>query len=167
MVSTVARDVAFRYAVVDYATGPTKNGRPNPPSPNVPRRADPACGDHAVGPSDEPAQAVDRYLGSLQSQWRRRRMRLTREAILARLEALRCQLPAARSVARLNLVQKRRDLEADLRVLDASRGLRDLENDFVAIARDFGRRERISYSDWRDLGVPQVVLCQAGIGSGD
>ena len=60
MVSTVARDVAFRYAVVDYATGPTKNGRPNPPSPNVPRRADPACGDHAVGPSDEPAQAVDR-----------------------------------------------------------------------------------------------------------
>jgi hypothetical protein len=167
MVSTVARDVAFRYAAVDFATCPAKNRRPNSPSPKVPLGADPVCEHHEVGHLDEPAQAVARYLGSLQSQWRRRRMRLTREAILSRLEALRCQLPAARSVARLNLVQKRRDLEADLRVLETSPSLQHLEEDFVAVAAAYGRREGLSYSDWRRMGVARLVLCQAGIGPGE
>jgi len=38
-----------------------------------------------------------------------------------------------------------------------------LESEFVQIAASYGARQGISYSSWREIGVPAAVLEQAGI----
>ena len=37
------------------------------------------------------------------------------------------------------------------------------EADFVAAARPYSERKRISYAAWRELGVPPAILKRAGI----
>ncbi len=49
----------------------------------------------------------------------------------------------------------------------ASENLADLEPGFVAAAADYGRRHGISYSGWRNAGVPEDVLARAGITAED
>ncbi len=49
----------------------------------------------------------------------------------------------------------------------ANENLANLEPGFVAGAADYGRRHSISYSGWRNAGVPEDVLARAGITAED
>ena len=42
-----------------------------------------------------------------------------------------------------------------------------LEEDFVSVAKSYGDSKAISYSSWRDVGVPASVLKAAGINRSD
>ncbi|MHB1786739.1 MAG: hypothetical protein ACYCS7_11455, partial [Acidimicrobiales bacterium] len=64
---------------------------------------------------------------------------------------------------RLNLVQKKRDLEAELGHTEEGVDLGTLEKDFVNSAKAYGARKGISYASWREAGVDAVVLRKAGI----
>ncbi len=64
---------------------------------------------------------------------------------------------------RLELIQKRLDLEAKLEKVAEAADLDALEADFVAAAAPYSERKGITYAAWREAGVPASVLKQAGI----
>lgn len=64
---------------------------------------------------------------------------------------------------RLTLVQKRLDLQNQLESLEEAQDIEALEKDFVSVAAQYGERKGLSYSAWREIGVPAKVLKQAGI----
>lgn len=93
----------------------------------------------------------------------RRGRKRSPESITTRLEAIETDLPTANPLKRLHLIQERIDLHAALEASEAGTDLADLEASFVAVAASYGERKGITYSAWRELGVPAPVLAQAGI----
>ncbi len=63
----------------------------------------------------------------------------------------------------LELVQKRIDLEAALSQVQSSEDFDDLEAGFVAHAKSYSERKGISYTAWREIGVPAATVRAAGI----
>jgi hypothetical protein len=66
-------------------------------------------------------------------------------------------------VKRLELIQRRLDLEDRLAVEQDLPDLETLEAAFVAVAADYAARKGITYTAFRELGVPASALKQAGI----
>ena len=69
----------------------------------------------------------------------------------------------ASPIDELRLIQERRDLTEELTTIGTGVELGALEGEFVQIAASYGDRHGISYSSWREIGVPAAVLKQAGI----
>lgn len=66
-------------------------------------------------------------------------------------------------VKRLDLIQKRIDIEERLATENDSVDLDALEKEFVASVKPYAERKGISYSALREAGVPAGVLKEAGI----
>jgi uncharacterized protein YicC (UPF0701 family) len=111
-------------------------------------------------------RAVKAYLDALEQQRPRRGRRRTPDSIKKRLAAIEKSLPNASSLQRLQLVQERRDLEAELAGMDTKVDLAKLEAEFVKVAKAYSQRKGIEYASWRELGVAADVLKRAGIGRG-
>ena len=109
-------------------------------------------------------RSVKAYLDALEQQRPRRGRRRTPDSIKKRLTAIEKELPDASSLQRLQLVQERRDLEAELSGLDTKVDLTKLESEFVKVAKAYSARKGIEYASWRELGVGADVLKKAGIG---
>jgi len=118
----------------------------------------------ALAEGRELGRAVRRYLDALDQNRPRRGRKRTTESIKRRLDAIAKQLTDASPLQRLQLVQERMDLKAELEQLGAKVDLSALERDFARVARDYSERKGISYAAWRELGVPADVLKRAGIG---
>jgi hypothetical protein len=112
-------------------------------------------------------RAVKAYLDALQDRRPRRGRRRTADSIRKRLRALDAELRDAASLRRLQLLQERRDLDAEL---EAAAGpaadLSTLEADFAKVAKAYGERKGIAYATWREMGVAADVLGRAGITRG-
>jgi len=109
-------------------------------------------------------RSVKAYLDALDQQRPRRGRRRTPDSITKRLTAIEKELPEASSLQRLQLVQERRDLEAELAGMDKKFDLGALEAEFVKVAKTYSARKGIEYASWRELGVGADVLKKAGIG---
>jgi uncharacterized protein YicC (UPF0701 family) len=118
----------------------------------------------ALAEGRELGRAVRRYLDALDQNRPRRGRKRTTESIKRRLDAIAKQLSDASPLQRLQLVQERMDLKAELEQLGTKVDLSALERDFAQVARDYSERKGISYAAWRELGVPADVLKRAGIG---
>lgn len=103
------------------------------------------------------------YLEALHKNRPKRGRKRTPESISKRLAQLEYQLETADPVRKLRLVQERIDLNAELEKLQTSNYLTDLKERFIAVAAAYGERKGITYSAWRELGVPADVLRAAGI----
>ena len=112
-------------------------------------------------------RVVKAYLDALQDQRPRRGRPRTADSIRARLSAIETELREATSLRRLQLLQERRDLEAEL-VSKAGAGadVATLEAEFAKVAKTYGERKGIAYATWREMGVPAEVLGRAGITRG-
>jgi preprotein translocase subunit SecD len=66
-------------------------------------------------------------------------------------------------VRRVELIQRRLDLEDRLAAEQDQPDLDSLRDAFVAVAADYATRKCITYTAFRELGVPAPVLKQAGI----
>jgi hypothetical protein len=66
-------------------------------------------------------------------------------------------------VKRLELIQRRLDVEDRLAGEQELADLETLEAEFVAVAADYASRKGITYTAFRELGVPASALKQAGI----
>jgi hypothetical protein len=64
---------------------------------------------------------------------------------------------------RLELIQRRLDLEDRLAAEQDLPDLETLEAEFVAVVADYASRKGITYTAFRELGVPASALKQAGI----
>ena len=114
----------------------------------------------------EQGRAVRRYLEALELHKPKRGRKRTPESIQRQLAAIEDKLPAADALTRVQLIQQRMDLQAELETKSATVDLSSLEAGFVKAARDYGQRKGISYAAWREAGVDAAVLKKAGIGRG-
>jgi uncharacterized protein YicC (UPF0701 family) len=120
----------------------------------------------ALAEGRELGRAVRNYLDALQRNRPKRGRRRTAASIRKRLDAISTKLADASPLQRLQLVQERMDLRAELQQLGAKVDLSALERQFTKAARAYSERKGISYAAWRELGVSADVLKKAGITRG-
>jgi hypothetical protein len=130
-----------------------------------PKKRTPMSDEHktVLAEGRDQGRAVRRYLEALEANKPRRGRKRSPESMTKRLEAVDTDLPTAEPLKRLHLIQERLDLQAALEASEAGTDLADLESQFVAVAASYGERKGITYSAWRELGVPAPILAQAGI----
>jgi len=112
--------------------------------------------------------SVRAYLDALERNRPRRGRKRTPESIKKRLTSIENELPESGGTRRLELMQERRDLNNELAVM-AVTGKTDMnavEKGFVKAAKEYSESKGISYSTWREAGVPADVLRRAGITRG-
>ncbi|MDH3729978.1 MAG: hypothetical protein OES13_02460 [Acidimicrobiia bacterium] len=108
------------------------------------------------------ARAIASYLDSLGP--RKRGRPVTEASIQKRLEATRQSIRSEHnSLRRVELVQRRLDLERQLSALGDKDDRDALEKQFIRYARSYSERKSISRAAWREAGVPASVLQAAGI----
>ena len=112
------------------------------------------------------SRIVADYLEALRSTKPKRGRKRTAESIGTRLAAIDDELTTANAITELKLVQERRDLQAELDAMEDDVDISPMEEAFVEVAKAYGERKGISYSSWREVGVPAAVLKRAGITRG-
>jgi hypothetical protein len=108
------------------------------------------------------ARSIKAYLRALDS--RRPGRPVTKESLDKRLERVNAKLGDENDpLKRIELLQSKLDLESALASVEDGANLDDLAANFVAYAKSYSDRKGISYTAWRQFGVPADVLRQAGI----
>lgn len=108
-------------------------------------------------------RSVRRYLEALEAHKPKRGRKRTTDSIRRRLDRIDVELLNADPLKRLQLIQERLDLTAELETTGSKVDLTGLENDFIEAAAAYSRRKGISYAAWRELGVDVSVLKRASI----
>jgi uncharacterized protein YicC (UPF0701 family) len=115
----------------------------------------------------EQGRIVRHYLEAIEAHKPKRGRKRTPETMQKRLDDIEKKLPNVDPLTRLQLVQERLNLQRDLSTAADTIDLTGLEQEFVAVAADYGARKGIGYAAWREAGVDSAVLKQAGIGRAD
>lgn len=129
------------------------------------RNRSPMSDEHkaALAEGRNQGRSVRRYLEALDAHKPKRGRKRTADSIQKRLVRIDAELANADPLKRLQLIQERLDLTAELETVDATVDLSALEQDFVDAAAAYSARKGISYAAWRELGVDASVLKRAGI----
>ena len=107
------------------------------------------------------AAAIKRYLQALDS--RRPGRPVTLAGLQEKLDLLIAKIADEEdALKKVDLVQMRLDTEQRIAGFEEV-DFETLEAEFVRYARVYSERKGISYSAWREIGVPASVLRQAGI----
>lgn len=108
-------------------------------------------------------RAVSDYLDALETNRPKRGRKRTADVMRKRLEAIAEALESASPIRRVQLVQERIDLERAIVASAETIDISELEDGFVETAVSYSGRKGITYSAWREVGVPASVLQRAGI----
>ncbi len=120
----------------------------------------------ALAQGRQQAKVVRTYLEALHTEGRRGRP-VDRQSLEERIERLQTQINEAPNAARrVELIQQRLDAERRLAGLEETIDRESLERDFITVAKDYSERRGITYTAWREAGVPAAVLREAGITRG-
>ena len=112
-------------------------------------------------------RVVREYLEGLRATKPKRGRKRTAETVATRLETIDAELESASPIDELLLVQERRDLRSELESMSDMIDMKQLEAEFVALAKSYSQSKQISYQSWRDVGVEASVLKAAGISRGN
>ncbi len=115
----------------------------------------------ATGRSE--SAVVKRYLDALESNRPKRGRKRTAESVQRQIAAIDDKLGTADPLQRLNLLQERLNLTAELDAMGQKVDMGALEAEFVEVAKSYGERKGISYAAWREVGVAAEVLKRAEI----
>jgi hypothetical protein len=108
------------------------------------------------------SHAVKRYLEALGN--RRPGRPVTPERLRERIADLGARIEDEQDLLKaLEMRQQRIDAEVTLAKVEAAEDMSHLEDAFVKHAKAFSERKGISYSAWRQSGVPAEILRRAGI----
>ena len=108
------------------------------------------------------ARAIKSYLKALDA--RKPGRPVTRESLEGRLDAVRKKMDSTDNpLNRIELIQSKLDIEASLAQVSDSVEFDQLEAGFVEHARSYSVRKEISYTAWREFGVPAATLKTANI----
>ncbi len=108
------------------------------------------------------ARAIKAYLKSVEG--RRPGRPVTKESLSKRLTQVDAKLGAETDpLKKLDLMQSRLDIETALESVGDGASKEDLTAGFVSHAKAYSDRKGITYTTWRQFGVPAAVLKQAGI----
>ena len=108
-------------------------------------------------------RAIGEYLDAVAAHKPKRGRKRTPETVQRQMREVDDIIGSATGTARVELVQRRRDLEVELAGLSAQVDLEMLETGFLKYAKDYANRKGISYGAFREVGVPADVLDKAGI----
>lgn len=87
-----------------------------------------------------------------------------RTSLTKKIERIQSKIDQEMNPARqVELVQERLDTEERLAEMEEAPDLDSLERDFVEVAKDYSERKGITYTAWREIGVPASILRDAGI----
>lgn len=117
----------------------------------------------ALAQGRKEGQIVRAYLEALELQRPKRGRKRSPESISRRLSSIKEELKGASGVDRLLLVQERKDLQSELDLLSRPFDIAQKEQEFIKVARAYGERKGLTWSAWREVGVPLSVLTKAGI----
>lgn len=107
-------------------------------------------------------RAVKAYLKLLGS--RRPGRPVTKESLTSRIAGLNEKIEMeADPLRRLELIQSRLDAEDQMAEVADAVDADEVEAEFVRVAKTYSERKGITYSAWRESGVPAQVLREAGI----
>jgi hypothetical protein len=122
----------------------------------------------ALAKGREQANAVRAYLEALEANRPKRGRKRTPESIAKRIATIDAQYETAGSLTALQLLQERKNLETELRVMerDSAPDLDRLQRAFVKHARAYGEAKGIEHATWREIGVSADLLREAGITRG-
>lgn len=109
---------------------------------------------------------VKGYLDALEATRPKRGRKRTEESVKRRLGIIDDSINNADPVSRLEMIQERMDLHAELEQMSEKVDIAPLEAGFVEAAASYSERKGISYAAWRELGVDASVLKKAGVGRG-
>lgn len=108
------------------------------------------------------ARAIKRYLKALESK--RPGRPVTQESLQKRLAKTNEKIEAEDDPLKVvELIQTRLDIEEQLAKLEDSANFEELEADFVEHVKSYSERKEISYTAWREYGVPAATLRAAGV----
>ena len=129
------------------------------------RKRTPMSDEHkaALAEGRNQGRSVRNYLEALEAHRPKRGRKRTPESMQKRLDKIDVELAAADQLKRLQLIQERLDLKAELDASGEKVDLSGLEQGFVDAAAAYSARKGISYAAWRELGVEASVLKRAGV----
>lgn len=109
------------------------------------------------------SRTVREYLEALERDSKPGR-KLDKDDIEARIHRIQAQIDDEENPAkRVELIQRRLDYEQRLVQMEEAPDVERLEKDFIEAAKEYSERKGISYSAWREAGVPASVLREAGV----
>lgn len=111
------------------------------------------------------SRVVKEYLEALERVRPRRGRKRTPAGIRKRLDAIAGQINDATPLAKLDMVQERMNLEAELDQLQSVEDITDKQKAFVSVAAEYSESRGITWAAWREMGVPADVLRSAGLTS--
>jgi hypothetical protein len=120
----------------------------------------------ALAQGRQQSTAIRTYLEALEAEnaGRRRGRQRTPESIQQRIEKIDVEASETTNpMTRVQLIQERIDLEAELAGMQSTVSSADYEDGFVEAVKPYSERKGIGYSAWREAGVPAAVLKRAGI----
>jgi uncharacterized protein YicC (UPF0701 family) len=112
-------------------------------------------------------RVVREFLEGMRATKPKRGRKRTAETVTARIETIDAELKFASPIDELLLVQERRNLRSELESMSDTIDMKQLEAEFVAVAKSYSQSKQISYQSWRDVGVEASVLKAAGISRSD
>ena len=116
----------------------------------------------ALAQGRKEARAIKQYLDVLAA--RKPGRPVTPERLKKRIADLEGRIAAESDPMRaLEMRQARLDAEAALAKAPATVDMESLEAGFVACAKAYADRKGLSYTAWREQGVPAPILAKAGI----
>jgi hypothetical protein len=122
----------------------------------------------ALSEGREQSRVVRDYLDALEAHKPKRGRKRTADSVKKNLTEVNQSLKTAVGSSRLELIQRRRDLEVELAGMQAGGiDISALEKAFVKVGKSYAGRKSISYAAFREFGVPAEVLKRAGIGRGN
>ena len=80
-----------------------------------------------------------------------------------RIAVIDSEIDDAKPLQRLHLTQEKLNLAAKIEATETAIDISAFEDEFVAVAREYGQANAISYPAWRSIGVPAAILKRAGI----
>jgi hypothetical protein len=117
----------------------------------------------ALAKGREQGRAVRDYLAALEQE-RKPGRKVDRGTVEQRISEVQQRIDDEPDPAkRVELIQRRLDLEEQLVAMQGEVDLDGLEQGFVDAAAEYSERKGISYTAWREAGVPAAALKQAGI----
>ena len=116
----------------------------------------------ALAAGRKESRAIKSYLEAVTAPKRRGRP-VTAESLEKRIKSLDAKIESEDDpLKRVDLIQTRLDVSKQLSDT-GDVDLEALEDGFVACAISYSERKGITYSAWREIGVPASVLKRAGI----
>ena len=116
----------------------------------------------ALAQGRKESRAIKAYLEALEA--RKPGRPVSKESLDKRMKKVNQKLEETDNpLEEVELIQSKLDIEKSLSVLEIAVDMETLEAGFIENAKSYSQRKGVSYTAWREFGVPAKVLRAAGI----